>query len=137
LVDLVQLGEWFQIRPEAIEDLPQYGFTESEKQILTLMVKGASLAEISNAQADLDRRTVRAIVYALAAFGACDTTPPPGVIVPRTQTRPSTAPPPPEQRPRSPSMPIENASASSSMRIRSPSMVPPKKTPTNPSITRA
>ncbi len=96
--EVSQLGGWFQIKREAIEDLPQYGFTETERPVLTKLVGGASLPELlATSTAEIDGRAVRAIIYALASCGACEIRADSGLAEPRTRTRPSTSPPPPRQ----------------------------------------
>ena len=89
--ELEQLGRWFRIKPEAVAELAQYGFTDAEKGVLQRLVQGAMLADLAAADTQVDARTVRAIVYALATYGACETTPPTGVVV--HHTRPSVPPP--------------------------------------------
>ena len=96
--EVTLLGAWFKIKADAIADLPQFGFTETERPVLTKLVGGASLPELlATSSADIDGRAVRAIVYALASCGACEvkTAAELGLSEPRTRTRPSTSPPPP------------------------------------------
>ena len=66
--ELGQLGQWFQLTPEAIEDLPQFGFTDGERAVVDVLRGGAGLAELETP--DREQRMVRAVVYALAACGA-------------------------------------------------------------------
>jgi curved DNA-binding protein CbpA len=91
--DLAKLGAWFQLKPEAIPDLAQYGFGEAEKRILLRLGHGAALADLALEEPQLDNRALRAIVYALACYGACETTTPPGRIPPRSAHHASVAPP--------------------------------------------
>ena len=96
--EIDQLGGWFQIKPDAIADLAQYGFTETEKPVLKGMLEGNNLEELERAFIEIGPRGVRAIVYALASCGACEmgaARPIPGRVTresvhPRTRT-PSTA----------------------------------------------
>ncbi len=67
--DLGQLGGWFQIKPEAIEDLPQFGFGDAEQAVVEPLIHGAGLLELE--RPDLDQRMVRAVVYALVCSGMC------------------------------------------------------------------
>jgi len=97
--ELAQLGQWFKLKPEAVPELAQYGFTETEKRVLRRLIEGGTVADCAADEPQLDNRAIRAIVYALAAYGACETTPPPGTVIPaRTQTRPASVPPPPARR---------------------------------------
>ncbi|HEY1558674.1 MAG TPA: DnaJ domain-containing protein [Kofleriaceae bacterium] len=99
--ELALFGQWFQLKPEAVPELAQYGFTETEKRVLKRLIAGGTIADFAADDPQLELRAIRAIVYALAAYGACDTTPPPGTVIPpRTRTRPASVPPPPTQPPR-------------------------------------
>jgi len=71
--ELAQIGTWFRLLPDAFEDLPQYGFATAdpaERGVLELLRVGVTLAELD--AAGLDPRTVRAIVYALVSYNACE-----------------------------------------------------------------
>ncbi|MDX2093683.1 MAG: DnaJ domain-containing protein [Kofleriaceae bacterium] len=68
--ELGQLGAWFQLKPEAQEDLRQFGFGEVERTLLEPLTAGAGLAELEATGAD--QRVVRAVVYALVACNACN-----------------------------------------------------------------
>lgn len=72
-VELGQLGQWFQLKPEALEDLPQFGFTEAERATLEALQHGAGLAELETPEQE--QRMVRAVVYSLASCGAVLTEP--------------------------------------------------------------
>ncbi len=89
--ELAQLGVWFKLKPEAVADLPQYGFTEDEKPLLQLLVQGANLSDLEYANASLGARVVRAVTYSLAVCGACETSATAG---PAIQRAPSTTAPP-------------------------------------------
>ncbi len=67
--ELGKLGAWFQLTPEALEDLPQFGFTEEESAALELLRAGAGLRELETP--GQEQRMVRAVVYALVSCGAC------------------------------------------------------------------
>jgi hypothetical protein len=82
--ELGQLGVWFRLKPEAIEDLPQYGFSEDDKPVLQLLVQGANLVDIELANVVLGARAIRAITYALAVCGACDASATAGPSLPRS-----------------------------------------------------
>jgi hypothetical protein len=70
--ELAALGVWFKLSPEAMPDLAQFGFTELDKPVLQELVAGANLADIENDHPEVGDRGVRAIVYSLAAYGACE-----------------------------------------------------------------
>ncbi|HEY5950436.1 MAG TPA: DnaJ domain-containing protein [Kofleriaceae bacterium] len=70
--ELAQLGVWFKLKAEAIEDLPQFGFTEDDKPLLQMIAQGANLSDLEQANIAIGARTVRAVTYSLAACGACD-----------------------------------------------------------------
>jgi DnaJ domain len=70
--DLGLLGASFRLRDDAIADLPQFGLSDVERPVLAVLRQGASLLAIEQAAAELDQRTVRAILYALACGGAVD-----------------------------------------------------------------
>jgi hypothetical protein len=76
--ELARLGTWFQIKPEATADLAAYEFTEVEQRVLDRLTTGATLQDLALADPELDNRAARAIVYSLAACGACETEPRPG-----------------------------------------------------------
>lgn len=82
-LELDQLGSWFQLRPGVDDDLPQFGFGDSEQPVIERLRDGGTLAEIEEFAASfIDSRTVRAVVYALAACNACAGQP--GAVPPRT-----------------------------------------------------
>jgi len=68
--ELAQLGAWFQLKPEAREDLRQFGFGEAERPVLEQLGAGAGLAELE--AGGVDQRIVRAVVYALVSCNACN-----------------------------------------------------------------
>lgn len=70
--ELASLGVWFKLVPDAVADLAQFGFTEVDKPVLQELICGVNLADIENGHPELGDRGVRAIVYALAAYGACE-----------------------------------------------------------------
>jgi Flp pilus assembly protein TadD len=78
--ELDQLGGWFRLKPALDDDLPQFGFTDLEQPVVERLRDGGTLAELEDfATSFVDARTVRAVVYALAAYNACDVGPaPPG-----------------------------------------------------------
>jgi len=71
--ELGQLGDWFQIKPEAIEDLPQFGFGDPEQAVVEPLIHGAAVVDLE--RPDLDQRMVRAVVYALVCCNMCVTEP--------------------------------------------------------------
>ena len=71
-IELNQFGAWFRLTPDGIADLAQFGFTEIEKPALHKLVEGINLEDLERQSPELGERGVRAIVYALAAVGACE-----------------------------------------------------------------
>src|SRR5688572_20439452 len=73
LQDLARLGPGFQLRADTIPSLAQYGFSEAEKPILSAL-RAAPIAtlDINAAAPELDPRTARAVVYALAVTNALE-----------------------------------------------------------------
>jgi tetratricopeptide (TPR) repeat protein len=80
--ELRRLGVRFVLAPQAAGELGQFGFTEAEQPILEALRTGASVAELEARHRDLDPRTIRAVIYALAACAICASDVPP----PRTRT---------------------------------------------------
>jgi len=73
LQELARIGPGFQLRPEAIPTLLQYGFGEAEKPVLAaLRAAPIAVIELDSAAPELDPRTVRAVAYALAVTNALD-----------------------------------------------------------------
>ncbi len=107
--ELGQLGQWFQLKPELADYLPQYGFGEAEQPVLESLARGAGLAEIE--QPEIEQRMARAVVYALVSCGQCNVeagvrAAPKKAPTPRPQSVSQTPPrptasvqPPPRQRP--------------------------------------
>ena len=77
-------------RPTRVPDLAQFGFTELDKPVLQELLAGANLADIENDHPELGDRGVRAIVYALAAYGACEVS---ATEVPSGRVRKPSTPP--------------------------------------------
>jgi hypothetical protein len=88
-------GTRFVLEPGAAAELHQFGFCDGEWPILAALREGASLAELEARYRDLDPRTMRAAIYALAACGTARvlivgrTPTPPNM--PRTKTNPELA----------------------------------------------
>ncbi|HEY6178341.1 MAG TPA: DUF4388 domain-containing protein, partial [Kofleriaceae bacterium] len=94
--DLRQLGVYFVLKPEAVDDLPRFGFEAAAQPVLEALKLGTSLPELEASHRDIDPRFAQAIIYALVSCTACvipqrtatqssrTTTPPPGTA--RTQT---------------------------------------------------
>ena len=120
--ELDQLGTWFQLKPEAHDDIPQFWFSEQERAVLPMLEEGAYIHELVSAHPDLGQRAVRAIVYSLASCGGCEI----GAL-PR---RPPTTPPP--TRTPSPAQPSRTMtpSAAPPARTTAPSSAPPSRTMT-------
>jgi DnaJ-domain-containing protein 1 len=84
-----QMGSWFKLKPEALADLGQYGFSDLEKPVLERLVDGANVADLVG-DPGLDPRTTRTILYSLASCSACELD-----VNPRASTRsqsPSSSP---------------------------------------------
>ncbi|HEY0482191.1 MAG TPA: DnaJ domain-containing protein [Kofleriaceae bacterium] len=97
--ELDRLGAWFRLKPGADDDLPQFGFSDVEQPVVERLRDGGTLAEIEDfATSFVDGRTVRAVIYALAACGACELERAAGQPHTRLPTRPgSPTPAPPDQ----------------------------------------
>lgn len=71
--ELAQLGGWFRLKPSLDEDLPQYGFGDVEQPVLERLRDGGTVEQLEDfASSFVDGRTVRAVVYALAACSGCE-----------------------------------------------------------------
>lgn len=95
--DLAAIGVWFRLQPSAIEDLPQFGFTEADRPVLERLQVGATLDEL---EADgVEPRIARAMVYALASCNACEVASAAELeaagLRPARMPRPVVEPPPP------------------------------------------
>lgn len=89
--ELAMFGSFYRLRPDALDELAQYGFANdaNERVILERMRSGASLEELE--QLGTDPRAVRAMVYALVSYNACEVDGP----APRA-ARTTTGPRPPD-----------------------------------------
>ncbi|MCW5808352.1 MAG: hypothetical protein KIT31_38740, partial [Deltaproteobacteria bacterium] len=65
-----RFGTHFKLKPEAVDDLGQFGFQRAERELIEPLLVGCNLEELEALHADLPRATVRATVYALVACGA-------------------------------------------------------------------
>jgi hypothetical protein len=90
--ELDDLGSWFRLKPALDDDLPQFGFGDVEQPVVERLRDGGTIDELEAFAASfVDGRTVRAVVYALAAYNACDVEPPrPATARPRRQVTPAT-----------------------------------------------
>jgi len=86
--ELAQIGVWFKLKPEAVADLPQFGFADAEKPVLRRLVEGANLADLIG-DPEIDARLARTVIYAVASCSACEISATPG-----PSARPATRPPP-------------------------------------------
>ena len=71
LGDLRQLGSHFVLKPEAIDELPRFGFESSAQPVLDALRSGTSLPELEAAHRELDPRFAQAIIYSLVSCSAC------------------------------------------------------------------
>jgi hypothetical protein len=92
--ELGQLGGWFQIKPEAVEDLTQFGFGDGERAVVEPLIQGGGLADLE--RPELDPRMVRAVIYALVCSNMCLTEPNARAAQPKA--RPTPTPPGPRAR---------------------------------------
>ncbi|HEU4726674.1 MAG TPA: DnaJ domain-containing protein [Kofleriaceae bacterium] len=84
--ELDQLGSWFRLKPAIDDDLPQFGFGDLEQPVIERLRDGGTIDDLEAfATSFVDPRTVRAVVYALAVYSACDVEPP--VAVPARRAR--------------------------------------------------
>ena len=129
--DLVQLGAWYQLKPELHEYLPQFGFGADEHPILEALAEGIGLSEL--AVPEVDQRVARAMIYTLASCGqvnieAVERPPQPRHFVGHR------APPPPAEAPVVPRQPTPAAGTPLAPRPPTPaSGIPRAKQPTSPS----
>jgi curved DNA-binding protein CbpA len=68
--DLAMIGAWFRLDPSAIDDLPQFGFTEADRPVLERLQVGVTFDELE--AAGTETRIARAIIYALVSCNACE-----------------------------------------------------------------
>jgi hypothetical protein len=73
--ELARVGGFYKLAPEAIDDLPRYGFTDVERAIADTLVRGVELPELDAAHPDVERRTLRAVLYTLISGLACEILP--------------------------------------------------------------
>jgi len=155
--ELAHMGSYFQLKAEASDDLPYFGFADGDRPVLQRLARGATLADLNADAPEIDGHTQRAIVYALVSCGAADAsaTPPAGAdleppTVPRSvpvapprpapsRTQPPAMPPradtiedAPTTRPHSPTSPPE-----AGVRMRTPTGQPPMQTAATPQRTQA
>ncbi|MBA2541594.1 MAG: DnaJ domain-containing protein [Deltaproteobacteria bacterium] len=97
--ELAELGSWFQMKPEALLDLPQYGFARTEDPVLDLLERGATVSDLEIMGSE--PRVVRAMIYALMSCSALDSNNQP--------THPPARPTPPTQTQRQPLQPMPQA----------------------------
>jgi hypothetical protein len=69
--DLRQLGAYFVLKPEVIDELPRYGFEPAAHTVLEALKLGTSLPELEASHRELDPRFAQAIIYALVSCTAC------------------------------------------------------------------
>jgi hypothetical protein len=71
LDDLRQLGTHFILKPEAIDELPRFGFEPQAQPVLDALQTGTSLPELEALHRELDPRFAQAIIYALVSCSSC------------------------------------------------------------------
>ncbi|HSD87889.1 MAG TPA: DnaJ domain-containing protein [Kofleriaceae bacterium] len=131
--ELDQLGTWFQLKPEAHDDIPQFGFSQQDRAVLPMLVEGAYVHEMISAHPDLGDHGVRAIVYSLASCGGCE--------IGAAPRRPPTTPPPtrtvaPSAAPPSRTMTASTAPASRTTPASTAPPIAAARTPTGTGIPR-
>src|SRR5215468_12778909 len=86
--DLRQLGAYFVLKREVIDELPRYGFEPAAHTVLEALKLGTSLPELEASHREVDPRFAQAIIYALVSCTAC--------VIPRTSppSAPSAVPRP-------------------------------------------
>jgi len=83
--EVATLGGWFQLKPDVVGDLAQFGFTEADKPVLQKLMTGANLDDLEvSAQDGVGSHGVRAIVYALVSCNACEVETQPRPVIGRT-----------------------------------------------------
>lgn len=88
LDDLRQLGSSFVLKPEAIGELPRFGFEPHAHPVLEALRLGTSLPELEASHREIDPRLAQEIIYALVSCTAC-------TILPRTATATASGSPSP------------------------------------------
>jgi len=78
--DLRQFGSFFVLKPEAIDELPRFGFEPSAQAVIDALRLGTSLPELEASHRELEPRLAQAVIYALMSCNAC-------TILPRTMTQ--------------------------------------------------
>jgi hypothetical protein len=76
----LKVGSRFVLRPQAVEDLPRYGFGEDEQPVLDALRGGTCVPELEVAHRDLDPRMIEAVICTLAV---CDSVISTEVIAPQ------------------------------------------------------
>jgi uncharacterized protein DUF4388/tetratricopeptide repeat protein len=69
--DLRQLGAYFVLKAEVIDELPRYGFEPAAHTVLEALKLGTSLPELEASHREVDPRFAQAIIYALVSCTAC------------------------------------------------------------------
>jgi hypothetical protein len=69
--DLRQLGSFFVLKPEAVDELARFGFDASAEPVLEALKMGTSLPELEASHREVDPRTAQAIIYSLVSCMAC------------------------------------------------------------------
>jgi hypothetical protein len=107
--DLRQLGAFFVLKPETVDELPRYGFEPGAHPVIEALKLGTSLPELEASHRELDPRFAQAIIYALVSCTACTISPRAATAQP---SRARTATPPRDRgvartttRPAAPSIP--------------------------------
>lgn len=88
------LGQRFELRRDAYDDLLYYGFGDAERPFLRSLAAGISFDTIQRLPAESDRRLAMATLYALASCGAvyCESQPPNGMRMARGTSGPKLRP---------------------------------------------
>jgi hypothetical protein len=85
-IELTQMGGSFKLRPDSVDDLPQYGFSDAEQSVLARLSVWSSVTELQAAHGELTDHGVHAVIYSLMSCNACESGAGPTVVPSRTQT---------------------------------------------------
>jgi len=97
---LERLGTYFRLKDEAKDDVPRFGFTGPELEVVKILGDGATIGDLVIAHPQIERRSLHAMVYALIAGLAVEFSAKPPARA-RLRTRGKATVPPEAKRTRS------------------------------------